>query len=202
MEKMETVKQWNKIKELWIKCDVPPVMLKEFEIGVDFVKLPWYSITRKEQIFYIENPLQQTAFHLAVFLRDKDIDLIIAYKIYAFLRYNRLNSLFIDTLSYVMSKYDIKLYDWWNLNSIYVLPDCPFYYNFEKKLTDKDWSIIVKEAANTWKTLAKEWQIIRIPDFMDSDSEEYKAYMNYSEQKSKENRYKEYLILKDEFENK
>ena len=118
-------------------------------------------------------------------MKDKDPELAIAYKILDYLRANRLKDILTELLSFTMNKYDKKLYNWWNLNAINILPYCSDNLYIDHKPTDKDWAIIVTQAANTWKEIANEWGIIITPSFMNQNSEEYKAFQDFSKKQIK-----------------
>jgi hypothetical protein len=194
------MKEWNKIWELWKECNVPSIQTRKFVIGKNVIDRPWYFIERKEQIFFPENPILDTANHLAVSLKGKNLELIAAYKILAFLRYYNSQWILSGPLSHAMQKYEKQTYNWWNANARYVIPPCKNDNYSGDKFHEGDWKKIVLQAAETWKHIAKEWEIIIIPDFMDSMSEEYLAYKEYSKKIYEEREYQKYLRLKEKYE--
>lgn len=137
-----------------------------------------------------------------MYLKDKDEELVAAYKILAFLKGFQPINVLIEPLSFTMGKYNEHIYGWWSANSKYVLPPCQNYSYAKKAFTDKDWKDIVNQAAVEWKSIANEWQIIWIPDYMDPKSEEYKSFEKLSNQKYEEQEFQKYLILKEKYENK
>ncbi len=136
---------------------------------------------------------------MSVFLKDKDPKLIAAYKIYAYTRYYDLRYAFVDELEKGMNKFDQYLYGWWNGNAKNVLPPLD-HYHIPHDLTRKDWEMVVVYAAEVWKKLSEEWEIIMIPDHMNRDSNEYLEFQEYSQRKTDEIEYQNYLRLKEKFE--
>jgi hypothetical protein len=197
------MKQWDQIYEFWNKLEVPEVKIIDFETGINTIDSPWFSIQEKKQVNYLENPMRETAYHLCICLKDKNPELIAAYKILAYLWSNRQKDLLYDSLSFAMKKYNERTNSWWSLNAVYILPYCNTLHNSDfriSKLTDKDWDKIVTNAAKEWTAIANEWAIIRIPKFMDRDSDEYKLFETYSESVHEQREYQEYLRLKKKFE--
>lgn len=194
------MKQWDNIWGLWQELKVPSIQTKEFIIGGHTVNSPWFSIKEKEQI-YFDRPVRSTAYHIAVHLKGKEEELIAAYKLYAYITYFDFYSFLDDPIEFGMKKYNEKLDGWWHPNARIVLPDySERFVDYDAR--EKDWKRIVTDAAETWRQLAKEWEIIIIPNFMDQDSEKYKEFKDYSNKAYEEIEYQKYLELKKKFENK
>jgi hypothetical protein len=191
---------WNKIFDKWKKQNVPDVVIRKFEIGQQSPNFPWFSIENNSQYIYSENPLNDTAYHLS-YIQNMDQELIAAYKILAYLRYYSNLTVWSEVLAHAMTKHDKKLYHWWNANAKNILPytqNCNTY--IDKKLYLNDWEKLVEQSANLWKDIAKEWEIIKIPDHMNSNSPELKDFQDFERKVQDNIEYQQYLRLKNKFE--
>jgi hypothetical protein len=196
-------KRWQKIYSYWESFNVPEVTTIKFDYEKYFCDVPWYSIEVKRQVVHENSPVKDTAYHLAVCLKNKNPKLIAVYKIYAFLRNYGLSNLLTDILVFAFKKDDEEINGWWSYNAKYLLPDVDFYasdYGLHKNMSDKDWKKIVEVSAQLWKLLAEKWCIIMIPKFLDINSVDYKIYNELSEKKFEEKEFQEYLRLKEKYE--
>lgn len=98
-----------------------------------------------------------------------------------------------------MKKFNKALYSWWNGNAKKVVPPLNRHH-MPHELTSKDWTKVVVQAAEFWKNISEEWEIIMIPKHMDHNSTEYLEYQEYVQKKSDEFEYQNYLYLKEKFE--
>ena len=194
---------WSIVYELWKTFDVPPLKVVPFEIGKHFNKLAWLELESGIQANLMGNPLKNTGYHLAIYLKEKDEELVAAYKIYAFCKQNDINTLPTYTISDGFKKFKERLYGWWHPNAKYVIPPTKTIndYDLYKWRNDsKKWKEVIRCAAIEWKSVAKEWALIVIPDFRDPSSEEYQGYQEYCEKLYQKHEYEEYLRLKKNFE--
>lgn len=197
------MKNWDKIWNLWQEQNVPDVKTRKFNFAKHNYYYPWFETKENSQPFIDSNPWRNTAYHLSKSLVDKSPELITAYKIYAFVRNYSLYDFLVEELNFAMRKQNNTLHSWWSGNAKNILPDIsnPVRINYQNQVQSKDkWKEITIEAAGYWKQLAKEWEIIIIPDFMDRDSEEYGNYQSIARKQSEEREYQEYLRLKKKFE--
>lgn len=193
--------QWNQIFNYWKGLNVPEVQIRDFIIGENTINSPWYNLKENRQQYFQETPLKETARHLSVTLKYKDQELIAAYKILAYMKYHQSQALF-HPLKEVLDKFYVNpFHGWWHSQARIVLPHSVDYDYTIQRNSDEDWRNTIANAAKTWKDIAKDWAIIKIPDFMNYDSPEYEAFETFSHRKRKEKEYTEYLRLKEKFEN-
>lgn len=197
------MKKWDEIWKLWNKYNVPDIKVRNFLIGEYSSHSPWFSLNSNSQYIFVENPLKQTAYHLAIYLKDKSPELLAAYKLYAFLKCYYSTHILQTQISEVMEKNDEVLYGWWNANARYVIPPIDKHISYidisPRNVTDKDYKILIKEAAEVWTQISLEWEIIIIPDYMDRDSLEYEEFQKFSEKLYEDREYQNYLRLKEKF---
>lgn len=194
--------QWNQIYIYWNGLHVPDVAIHDFVIGVNTINSPWYDLKKNCQQHFQETPLKETARHLAITIRDQDPELIAAYKILAYMKYHQSQALF-HPLKEVLEKFGVNpFHGWWHSQARIILPHSVDYDYTIQRNPEVDWRNTIANAAKTWIDIAKDWAIIRIPDFMDYDSLEYEAFETFSQSQQKEKEYREYLYLKEKFENK
>lgn len=197
-----TLKDWNEIYKYWNSLEVPNMTLVKFEYGKHTTDSPWFEKKRQHQFYHSDNPILQTGFHLGHYLNDKPQELIDAYKIFSYLRYNQLYELF-DIVKEPFKRHNEDQRDWWNSNAKNIFP---YYesinnYHFNKRDTSvKDIKAILDAAAHAWKDIANEWSLIIIPNLMIHNSEEYKDYQHKIKQNNEQREYQEYLRLKKKYE--
>ena len=193
-------KIWEKMYSYWMTLNVPQISTRKFQFEKEYVDCPWYSIKRKGQLIYESNPIIMTAHHLILHLPTKNPEFEAAYKIYVVLREYKQNA-FDEVISYVFKKNNEEIYNWWHPNYRNLIPpvsyssDFPLYSN----LSTKDWKNVVEATSEIWKSLAEEYSIVIIPDFLDRDSEEYKFILEKSMKNHEDAEYREYLRLKEKF---
>ena len=193
---------WDNILKKWAEQDVPNITLLKFEIGIHFSNCPWFCLKDNYQNTQSGNPLDQTAFHLCCFLQDKPIELVAAYKIYAALKYYSEDWLWNQPLSEAMAKHGENLYGWWNHNAKNILPyttNCNNYFRNGIKNINEQEDLTI-QSANLWKDISREWAIIKIPTYLNKDSNEYNEYHAFSKKEADEREYQQYLRLKNKFE--
>ncbi|MBS1941157.1 MAG: hypothetical protein JST38_09790 [Bacteroidetes bacterium] len=195
---------WKKMWSLWQESEVPPVRIIDFRFGKDIIQWPWYSLAQNKQVGYVNTPMQSTAYHLCSYLKDKDQELIAAYKIHAFLVANHMAEFPYHDLDHAMKKHGENLHGWWSPNSIHVLPyvQKDDYWVRARPYTNRMWREVVTRAATEWQAISQEWAVIRIPKFMDTDSPEYREIAEHSRKLHEEREHQEYLRLKKKFEQK
>lgn len=192
---------WNKMLNVWDELKVPEILTREFVLKEHSPYLPWYDLKKKYQPMYTENPIRQSAFHLVVYLNGKTNELRTAYKILAYLKEQRKEHIFQDTLIKVMKKHNEAYSGWWHPNAKNVLPYAESLNDLLEKITVKDWEEVTIKSAKVWTELAQNWSIVIIPEYMDRDSHEFKEYQNCITKKYEEREYENYLRLKEKYEN-
>jgi len=189
--------KWNKVYELWTSLDVPEIEISPFEIGKHYAELPWVSKKDAHKMLAWSNALLNTARHIGVCLKDGNKELKAAYKLNAFCVEHDMSLFQVHVLEKGFAKFNKSTDSWWHPNVKHVLPYTDGYHFISDS---HDWEKIVQSAAQQWTMISDEWRLIIIPDFMDSDSEEYEQYLNYCDQDYEKKERKEYERLKRKFE--
>lgn len=203
--------QWTTVLEAWEESSVPEVAIVDFKIGEHYPSLPWLDRHTGKQYVGSSSPQISTAYHLCVLLPREPAELRTAYRLNAFCWHHQIKVFPEYVLRSVFKKFGSDLYEWWNRNAKYVLPplDSRDYYKLFSQVNQlsgsnwsqtKYWKEIVSAAALTWRLIAEEWAVIRIPKFMDYDSAEYKEYQNYLHALHENREREEYERLKRKFE--
>jgi hypothetical protein len=194
--------KWSAIVETWCDLSVPDVEVLDFVLGEQYPSLPWLNRQTGRQYIGASSPQKDTAYHLCVFLPTKPPELTIAYKLYAFCREHEIEEFAIGALRPAFNKFDQELYSWWNGNAKYVLPPKDFrtaFWRSDARAQARNWKALVQEAADTWRAITESWAVIRIPDYMDRDSPEYRLYYQYVRELHEQQERAEYQRLKAKF---
>ncbi|MBO9727228.1 MAG: hypothetical protein J7623_01185 [Chitinophaga sp.] len=199
------LKNWSSIYEYWISLNVPDVTFIKFNREKHSPHSPWFEKNRQAQFYFSENPILNTGAHLGRYLKDKPKELIAAYKIFAFLRFNQLDDSFNFIIDEPFKKFNENYRDWWNASAKHIFP----YYSsinhhyfprsFEERKKIQITSII-DAAAQAWTDIANEWALIIIPGYMDRNSNELGEYWDAVKKEEDEREFREYLRLKKKYE--
>lgn len=139
---------------------------------------------------------------MAVHLRNVSEDLVAAYKINAFCVKHSLSEFRFYALNPFFESKGESAFRWWHPNARYVLPltnASTFFYMTEREIVDPVREI-VDAAAEEWRSVANEYEILYLPKYMDHKSEEYAAVQNYYAQRREEKERSEYERLRAKFE--
>lgn len=191
---------WHNVYEIWASHEVPEVSIMTFNTDLHRFASPWWNVKHDEQARYSESPYNDTARHLATTLQHQPKELVAAYKLYAFSRLVGASHAMAESLSEPHKRYGIFLHHWWHSNAKNVLPfteDAP-----ENKLTigrSNNWETLINSAAIKWTQIALEWNVIRLPSYMDPDSDEKREYEKLTHNTHEQNERNEYLRLKKKF---
>lgn len=195
--------KWSAIADIWHDLNVPEIEVLDFVLGEQYPSLPWLNRKTSHQYIGSSSPQNDTAYHLCVVLPTSPPELSITYKLYAFCRQHEIEEFAIGALRPAFNKFDQELYSWWNGNAKYVLPPIEFrtaFWRSDARTQARNWKALVQEAADTWRIIAEKWALIRIPDFMDRDSPEYRQYNQYVREQDERRERAEYEWLKAKFE--
>lgn len=172
-----TMTSWHIVYETWTSHEVPEVSIMPYKNDLHRFASPWWSVKHDEQARYSESPYNDTACHLASVLPHQPIELIAAYKLYAFLRLVGAAHTMAEILSEPHKKYGFSLHQWWHSNAKNVLPFTEGAPENEFTISrSNNWETLVNCAAIKWTQIALEWKVIRLPSFMDPDSDERREY--------------------------
>jgi hypothetical protein len=195
--------EWGKVMLEWSKHTVPDVEICAFQIGDHYADLPWFKKQTQSQVSGLSNPQNDTAYHLCASLSGKSEEFKVAYKIYAICKEIEFPILRLNPIIHIFEKNDYRLNNWWHSNARNVLPhiDEPMPESVFYRLPDMpNWRDLTGYAAKTWTAIAEQWVVIRIPNFMDHRSEEFRQYTAYVDKLSLQHERKEYERLKAKFE--
>jgi|GEM_PF-6584040 len=199
---MATLKNWEDTYKYWLALSVPDIEFITFDREKHNPYFEWYDKEEKDQLHYHDNPIKQTAFHLANYLKDREGELIAAYKIFSILKYFNLYE-YNNKIEPAFSKYHEELYGWWSPNSKYLFPYFEGINDFElsrRSHQSADWKTIINTAAKFWTEIANHLSIVIIPELMNHDSAEYKAFSDFEKSIEDQREYQQYLRLKEKFE--
>lgn len=196
--------KWSAVYDLWEKAEVPEVTEVPFQIGEHYPSLRWMSLSSGKQVDLGNNPTESTAYHLIEYLKGKPSELRAAYKLYAFCRSEDLSMFPTFVLAPAMEQHGDVLHGWWNANAKHVLPwiendRSRLAFDMRGKDQKKRWQEIVQEAARVWSLIAKHWGVVRTPDLMDRNSQEYKTYQAYLHDAHEKRERMEYERLKEKY---
>lgn len=153
-----------------------------------------------EQARYSESPSNDTAGHLASVLSHEPKELIAAYKLYALSRLVGAVHTMAESLSEPHKRHGFSLHQWWHSNAKNVLPFTESAPENEFTISrSRNWETLVNCAAIKWSQIALEWNVIRLPSFMDPDSDEKREYEMLAHKMHEQHERNEYLRLKKKF---
>jgi len=192
---------WHIVYETWASHEVPEVSIMPYKIDLHRFPSPWWSVKHDEQARYSESPYNDTARHLASLLPHQPKELIAAYKLYAFSRLVGAAHTMAESLSEPHERYGFSLHQWWHSNAKNVLPFTEGAPENEFTISrGNNWETLVNCAAIKWTQIALEWNVIRLPDFMDPDSDEKREYEKLAHKMHEQHERNEYLRLKKKFD--
>jgi hypothetical protein len=195
-----TMTSWHIVYETWTSHVVPEVSIMPYKNDLHRFASPWWSVKHDEQARYSESPYNDTACHLASVLPHQPIELIAAYKLYAFLRLVGAAHTMAEILSEPHKKYGFSLHQWWHSNAKNVLPFTEGAPENEFTISrSNNWETLVNCAAIKWTQIALEWKVICLPSFMDPDSDERREYEKLAHKMFEQHERNEYLRLMKKF---
>lgn len=202
---------WSTVYEYWRQFDIPEVEVVSFEIGVHFSREPWLRVSNNTQL-NSSNPQIDTARHICNQFETCNDEIKALYKLYTFLvsrgfelfRYNSIDKAW--RTSGAAREFD------WGINAKHLLPYVAFpstlsrgelerlTWDYESRRRPEMWKQIVELCSLEWAAIAGELAVIRIPLWMDFDSEEYAKYTRYIKELAEERERLEYERLKRKYE--
>lgn len=189
--------KWTDVITYWKTLNVPDVEVRRWSPTRRNVAC-WdkkAEFDHPNHAYYTTSPEDQTAFHIVRMLPFVNEDLRVAFILEAFCRECGLR----DFLSYVVRSvnrlHNCAPYGWWHANAKRVFPNAGDYWS-ERPRTEseeaKQWREIVHRAAVAWTTLARDWVVVRTPDLMDPNSQEYADYTDWAHIQHEERERAEY----------
>lgn len=197
--------KWANVYERWEKVAVPEITEVQFHAGEHYPTLPWIELSSGRQVDQGARPTDDTASHLIRYLNGKHIELKAAYKLLAYCRSQDLSEFSLFVLEPVMERHGENLQGWWHSNARNVLP----WHGNDRSRFDTDkrtqeqrtyWQELVQDAAKAWQQIAERRGVVRTPDLMERNSQEYKAYEAYCRAAEEKRERNEYERLKRKFE--
>lgn len=166
------MKKWSEIFFKWKTMNVPDVGFIPYQAELHDEYQPWYEIKTKQQVKFKATPIYDTAKHLAI-LRNKDDELLIAFKLLAFIKENRSQPIYDDLTTLVVkviAKYGYTYWSWWHPNAKHMYPEL-FDYRHNgvlspyKRSAIEDTELFIEQAALMWKSIAEYYALVKIPCF-------------------------------------
>lgn len=195
---------WAEIYNYWQASSVPKIEIISFDVAEHHSQYPWFNKLEDSQYYDSSNPIRDTAYHLCASLKDKDDELIAAFKIFAFARDAGFLFAVREFTDVVFQKFDENR-NWWNWNAKYLIPDTKNFrylpstiYDLRKKDVPAD--VIVKGAVEKWKDLSEEWCIIELPKHLKLNDPKRRELEQQLYKKYEEVEYQRYLYLKNKYE--
>lgn len=192
---------WTAVFRHWKRLDIPDVDIYPFKIGEHYPRLPWLDRYDSEPLVH-GNPQYDTAYHICKILPSLPAGMNAAYKLLAYCReysfFDFASAVLVPALSInrsVPSK-------WWHARAKSILPPHPTGTHgteYSRNWQASHWKQLVNEAGSAWRTIAQDWAIVRIPDFMDRSAGEYLEYALYQNRVSEAQEWREYERLKEKF---
>lgn len=201
---MAVIKNWDDTYKYWLALDVPDVEFLTFDLEIHNPYFEWYDKKEKRQLRYNDNPIKQTAFHLGSYLKGKEKELISAYKLFSIIKYSD-HYEFTDKIEHCFLRYKEDMYGWWSPNSKKLFPYFEGINDFELRGGRRysvEWKALIDAAAKFWTEIANSLSIIIIPELMEYNSTERKAFDDYNNKREEQREYQQYLRLKEKFEKK
>ena len=202
---------WHTVYEYWRLFDIPEVEVVAFEIGVHFPMEPWLKRTKNRQL-NSSNPQIDTARHICNQLKTCDDELRALYKLYTFLVSRDFRQFRYNSLDKAWSVSGAARQFHWGINAKHLLPNVEFAptarrielekLNWDDELHRRPeiWKQVVELCSLEWATIAEELAVIKIPQWMDFDSEERAKYDNYQKEQAEKLERLEYERLKRKYE--
>lgn len=196
--------EWTDVRELWRSLDIPEVEVRPWP-KENFFAVPWdkkETYGKSNSLWPIASPEDQTAHHIVKELWAQPEDVQIAYKLEAFCREHELDSFFANVVQPVYRKNNLEYPFWWHSNAKHVLPSGGGTWRLERLevVEAREWKEIVRRSAEAWRELASEWVVVRVPDLMDHDSQEYLEFLAVMRARNEDRERREYERLRARFE--
>jgi hypothetical protein len=175
----------------WQSQAVPDVPISSFDFRHQYADAPWICLKDGRQLLYTTNPMRATAYHLAVHLSGRCPEFIAAYKLNAWCIMNDCYFLRHHVLAvYFMDQQD-SAYVWWTSTSRNLFPYVngmqSSHWNYTRDCDlSEEWEKVVDLAAEKWSGIAAHLGILKIPDFMEHSSTEYKEAEAYYHKQDEE----------------
>jgi len=189
----------KKIVAIWKNLNVPEIEVRAFDYETDRHQGPWHFKDNPNYIPSNSNPHELTARHLVVLLKDKPEGLKILYKLYAFVCNHHGRCQYAPVFSELFKAFNEDL-NWWPSNAKHLIPspsEVNTFYNYGNDF--KNFSDIIHKAAAFWTAMSQEYVIVRTPDLMDRNSEEFKEFQQKSSLEYEQREFRRYLELRKKF---
>jgi hypothetical protein len=193
---------WSAVLKRWQSCSVPEVQVRAYEFESRSMA-PWRHRNDK-LVAGFSNPLADTAGVLCWLANATNPELTALFKLTAFCRQLGLSAFSGEILLPVRRRLLSSDESWWHSNARHVVPYSSFVDWYPSPGADQEqcrqWREIVDRAALLWKDIAQQWVVVRIPDFMDPDSDEYREYTRRADARYERRERDEFERLKAKFE--
>jgi len=200
----KNLSSWNAVLDVWKEFKVPFVEVRKFDTKLHYPSLCWvYKVNKPGYIIHTSNPQNDTAWQLVKGIVIQNEEVFTAFAIHAYLIHADHRSDYItrEVLSILvrdkLAKVDSPHYGYWHSNAKRVLPYVDIGPNYWEKIESwRDW---VEKAARYWIAIANQLAVVRIPNFMDSNSQEYQEWREYQKANEEAEERKLYEQLKNKY---
>lgn len=151
-----------------------------------------------ERFVVVSSPQHDTAFHLAVPLREQPDELLAAYKLLAASLEAGVRAHVLSAVAPVFERHGFGGQGWWHHGARFVLPPHSATYFDHKYRTDE----FLAFATRAWTEVAAEYAVVRVPDFLEVDDPVREAYSRHVAETSAKREREEYERLRRKFEGK
>lgn len=196
------VLSWQVMLNAWHKAGVPDVQIINFEIGQHHANSPWLDLQDGRQHSGMSSPQTNTAYVVCKVFPTLSEEAKAAFQLYTYGVAEGIDWVhevlwpFWETEGCHAGKY-------WHPNTKHLLPYVETSRSHSYMQVDygpENWREVVAQATETWTAIAANWAVIRIPDYMDHKSIEYKEYYRHVDRRSEQREREEYERLKRKFE--
>jgi hypothetical protein len=164
---------WKKIYDRWLSFGVPPVEVLTFVDGMMDPRLCWVSRSDQSRFPYqISNPQRDVAWRFVQGFTDFQAENYAAFLLHAYAdQHEDWIGYDIGTVIYNRAR-DLDETDCWHKAARRLIPGESRRYTGEKNSL-----AVVDAAAEAWINVSQSFSVVRIPEFMDFESDEYVNYI-------------------------
>lgn len=210
MSKSKRLPTWKEMYTRWQLHGVEPVEVIKFDRNVHYNSEPWVCRAEGKQWRRVicTNPQRTTAYHITKGIVTQSSKAFAAFAINAYLlergNYHHMHRDIAQemriTAMRAIEAIDPRPGSYWTSNSRIVLPYLTENICGVPTEDVGDWRQIVDCAATFWKQARDTLAVVRIPDFMDFQSDELRDWYDHCKQMSEQQERHLYESLKAKYE--
>lgn len=194
---------WQKVYELWLSQNVPMLEVRKYDPNLSYFSVWVDKVPRPGSWFTSSNPQNDTARFLLKkeFISNPEVHA--AFAILAYLKSQQEQQRCSWEFAYNLKeatesalKSAGQLYYFWSGNAKHVLVGIA---DFERQGKFGSWQEFVLEAAEYWTIAAEQLALVRLPKYMERDSDEFQESIARSEIEFEQKERAEYERLKRKY---